>query len=235
MTLINKELNVSVLGLGDAGVYFETRDYPLENRYSRRVQFTDQESLISGSLGSVILDKSRLDYLKTWFHAARGREKTWLLRVPGYSRLMATGEDAGSGQLLRGALVSIGGAATQYQIMRLSEGVGGSVQKPIRFPIVDTVRVYQNGIELANGFVVDELGVIQFSIAVTGILTVSCTYLTPVRFDTDTLNTVYVRDDRYVGLSGVIPEAFPYSHSMSPCNTWYQVDSLPFIEVLPPF
>lgn len=233
MTLINKELNISVLGFGDAGISHETIDYSLENRYSKRVQFTEQEPMIKGAIGVTTLNQSAFDYLFTWFNVVRGKEKSWLLRVPGYNRISHTVEDAGNGQTKQGVLFPIAGSGTNYQITLATNGSEINSNKPILFPVQNTIKVYSNGVQLTSGFVVDTLGVVIFSALPTGVLTVDCTYLTPVRFDTDIFAGIYVRDNRY--LEDEIHELGQFVSSSVPCQIWHEAESLPFVEVLPPF
>lgn len=231
MTLINKELDISVLGFGDAGIHHETIDYPLENRYSKRVQFTEQEPLIKGAIGVTTLNRSSFDYLFTWFNVARGKEKSWLLRVPGYNRLSHTIESAGGGQTTQGVLLPVVGSGTQYQINLHTNGLEVESFKPIRFPIQSSVKVYSDNVQLTEGFVIDSLGVVIFSGPPLGGLTVDCIYLTPVRFDTDTFGGIYIKDDQYLEDETGLNQ----SSSLVPCQSWYTAESLPFIEVLPPF
>lgn len=225
--MITKTLDLNLLGYPDVGNFFETRSEDLDSRFSYREQY-QSEPLIKGSLGNAALQQNQVDYLAIWFHACKGQAIPWLLRVPGFNSLTAIAKDAGDGQLTQGQLLSINGSATQYQLYRVASGDASTVYKPIRFPVASTLQIYRNGSLMTSGYTLGSYGVVTFSSSQTGqALTVSGSYDTAVRFNSDTLNVLYLRDDRNNDTGDVTLDVTG--------QVWYQFDGLPIIEALPPF
>lgn len=172
-------------------------EIPIIPDITYRWQFkTDFEPSISGSESRVIrwgeprlnlsflempLLQEEIDYVRTFFNAREGKKDGFLFKVPDYYSL---GTDKGRLLLLSGNLYQI---ACVYSV--------GNVKtiKPIRYPITGTTKVYLDGTELTDGWIVNlTTGQVLFDNPPVGNLTVSCEYYTPMRFDNDEIEALQV-------------------------------------------
>ena len=233
--LIEHRIRFSVIGRPDQSLTFENREDVFSNAFSRRTLYQDSH-LISGDLGSIALYRPEFEYLLILFRVARGRWATWLYRYwPDYLCTATPAADNRSGST-QGVLDL--GSGRQYQIKKRYSGPGPSVDKIIYFPVESSIEIFINGISvLPSEWTYSGLGVIEFisDPPAGSVITINCEFDRPVRFDVDEINAVFLRDER---AKSVLPgqESLSFDQLTRIDNlAIYSFDSLPVVEVFPPF
>lgn len=231
--LIEQRLSFSVIGKPDQSLTYQNREDTFANAFSQRTLY-QSEHLIEGDLGQIALYKSEFDYLLTFFNAVRGRLFTWLYRYwPDYQCTATLTQDCGSGYT-QGILELISG--NNYQIKKRYSGINNPVTKTIYFPVESTISIEMDGDPvLPSSWIYQGRGIIQFlSPPVSQDLTVSCDFDRAVRFDTDEIFGRFLRDERHKQVNS--GQDFLSFYQSTPNDmALYSFESLPLIEVLPPF
>ena len=166
------------------------------------------EPMVAINADGMILDGDEFTYLKAFFDARDGKYEGFRFKNELDYTLTQSPEFYSDDLTVyqQGILAQISGST--YQILKRYHVNGTNTYKTIRKPVDGTVKVYSDDVELTTGWSVDiDTGIVTFSSTPSGVLTVSCEYDLPMRFDMDedqlnhiiveTNNTFHTADDTY--------------------------------------
>lgn len=144
------------------------------------------EPLTSISADGMLLSADEFNYLKAFFEARDGKYEGFRFKNELDYTLTQSPEHYSSDTTVyqQGILVQIEGLT--YQILKRYHVNGRNTYKTITKPVNGTIKVYSDGTELTSGWSANiDTGVVTFVSAPSGVLTVSCEYDLPMRFDMD--------------------------------------------------
>jgi uncharacterized protein (TIGR02217 family) len=123
--------------------------------------------------------KAQLDTLIAFFRARKGRAHGF--RFKDWTDYQTTAENLGTGN----------GVVTQFQLVKRYVSGSATEMRTIKKPVAGTVQIYKNAVLQSSGVSVDTVtGLITFGVApaIGQVITASCQFDVPVRFDTDKLS-----------------------------------------------
>jgi uncharacterized phage protein (TIGR02218 family) len=171
------------------------------------------------------LTESEIEALKAFHVARNGKTEGFWVKVPDNHVLTSA----------QGNLLPLGDTDTLFQIIRIHAVGTAQTHKPIRRVVSDTTRVFIDGIESLSGWTVNlNTGEVLFDDPQTGVLTVSCEFYTPMRFDNDSIEGIQVsggEDDVFRFIQNP-PKALEILRELvGSLNPIYQVSGLTLKEV----
>lgn len=181
MSFHNVRLPVDVERGAKGGPGFNTTVTPLQSgKEQRNINWAQQRSVydISYGIGTVQLYQD----ITKFFYIRRG--KAYGFRFKDWADYQITAGVIGTGN----------GVETDFQIVKVYSDDGGSYTRIIYKPVASTVQVYLNGVlqTLTTHYTLDaNTGIVTFVTPPSNgvVVTVTCEFDVPVRFDTDTLQT----------------------------------------------
>lgn len=185
-TFIEKRLNLAIVTDSPGYLYgtlggpqFNTTITPLASGWEgRRINWSNSRG--RWQLGDRLYSRAEWEYLRDFFWARRGALVGFRFRD--WSDYQAVTEAFGTGD----------GNNRIFQLAKSYQTPIASISRTIRKPVRSTVRIYQNGIEITQGFGVDPTsGLVFFTVPPTsGVqLSASFEFDVPVRFERDNLES----------------------------------------------
>lgn len=172
---------------------------------NRMVKITEPQYSIEGS--DFVLRDEDFEVFAQAFIDAEGKNNAFPFKCPLDYYCTAGGEFYDNNSFQRGILVPID--ALNYQIVKQYYVGGVSTYKTITLPVDGTIHVYESGVEV---FPIVNLstGGVTFLSEPSGVLTVSCEFRLPMRFDVDdnqlnqikrAVNSIYTANDTSIYLA----------------------------------
>lgn len=181
MSFHNVRLPVDVERGAKGGPGFNTTVTPLQSgKEQRNINWAQQRCMFDISYG--IGSKQLYQDITKFFYIRRG--KAYGFRFKAWDDYQITAGVIGTGD----------GAENEFQIVKVYSDAGGSYSRIIYKPVASTVQVFLNGVlqTLTTHYTLNaDTGIITFVTPPSNgvVVTVTCEFDVPVRFDTDTLMT----------------------------------------------
>lgn len=181
MSFHNVRLPVDVERGAKGGPGFNTTVIPLQSgKEQRNINWAQQRCSYDISYG--IGTQQLYQDITKFFYIRRG--KAYGFRFKDWADYQITAGVIGTGT----------GVLTEFQIVKVYSDDGGSYSRNIYKPVASTVQVYLNGVlqTLTTHYTLDaNTGIITFVTPPSNgvVVTVTCEFDVPVRFDIDTLQT----------------------------------------------
>lgn len=175
---VEERLDLGILYGTDGGPVFSTSIESTNAGFERRnIDWAQERG--RWNLGDRQMLRTTLAYILKFFRARRGSAVSF--RWKNWADYVLALEQIGTGD----------GVEVDYQIIQTSDtGSGTPYVRNITKPVSGTVNVYIDTVQQLTGWTVDTTtGIITFTTApaLTEVITVSCEFDIPVRFDTDQL------------------------------------------------
>ena len=163
------------------GPEFSTSIVAMNSGFEQR-NINWSQARLSYNVAGGIKTKIQLDDLIKFFMARNGRAIGF--RFKDWTDYSASGESLGTAD----------GATVAFQLQKVYSSGGVNYVRTITKPVLGTVKVYADSVEVVSGWTVDTTtGIITFSTAPANgvVLTASFEFDVPVRFDSDKLDVSF--------------------------------------------
>jgi uncharacterized protein (TIGR02217 family) len=177
-SFVEERLDLGILYGTDGGPGFSTRIIASASGHEwRNIDWEEERG--RWELGDRDMLRSTLEYIHKFFRARRG--KAIGFRWKNWADYVLSNETIGTGD----------DATVDFQIIQTSDtGYGTPYVRNIRKPVGGTVNVYIDDVQQLSGWTVDTTtGIVTFAAAPAAgeVISVSCEFDIPVRFDIDEL------------------------------------------------